>query len=422
MYNKNSNLKLMQLKEIGFIIIISLFSISCVGQDDSKTTTNQNNTIKVKEAPIIKDIIVAANLTNQYVPFLKDKKVGIVGNHTSLINQTHLVDSLLNLGIDIIKVFSPEHGFRGDADAGEKVNSNIDEKTKLPIVSLYGKNKKPSTDQLKGLDVVVFDIQDVGTRFYTYISTMSYVMEACAENNIKVVVLDRPNPNGHYIDGPILNPKFSSFIGMHQVPIVHGMTIGEYALMVNVEHWLADSITCDLTVIKMENYDHNSTYTLPLKPSPNLPNMKSVYLYPFLCLFEGTPYSIGRGTEKPFQIIGHPNMDSVNFSFIPKSMEGAKNPKLKNEKCFGVDLSLFDENELRNKKSIELKWLIEAYKNAKDKNNFFSSSFNLLAGSDELQTQLKNGLTEKEIKASWQDGLVQFKETRKKYLLYKDFE
>ncbi|WP_223265809.1 exo-beta-N-acetylmuramidase NamZ family protein [Vicingus serpentipes] len=422
MYNKNSNLKLMQLKEIGFIIIISLFSISCVGQDDSKTTTNQNNTIKVKEAPIIKDIIVAANLTDQYIPLLKDKKVGIVGNHTSLINQTHLVDSLLNLGIDVVKVFSPEHGFRGNADAGEKVNSNIDEKTKLPIVSLYGKNKKPSTEQLKGLNVVVFDIQDVGTRFYTYISTMSYVMEACAENNIKVIVLDRPNPNGHYIDGPILNPKFSSFIGMHQVPIVHGMTIGEYAQMANGEHWLANSVSCDLTVIKMENYDHNSTYTLPLKPSPNLPNMKSIYLYPFLCLFEGTPYSIGRGTEKPFQIIGHPNMDSVNFSFIPKSMEGAKNPKLKNEKCFGVDLSLIEEHELRNQKSIELKWLIEAYKNANDKDNFFSSSFNLLAGSDELQTQLKNGLTEKEIKASWQDGLAQFKETRKKYLLYKDFE
>ncbi|TXB67382.1 DUF1343 domain-containing protein [Vicingus serpentipes] len=412
----------MQLKEIGFIIIISLFSISCVGQDDSKTTTNQNNTIKVKEAPIIKDIIVAANLTDQYIPLLKDKKVGIVGNHTSLINQTHLVDSLLNLGIDVVKVFSPEHGFRGNADAGEKVNSNIDEKTKLPIVSLYGKNKKPSTEQLKGLNVVVFDIQDVGTRFYTYISTMSYVMEACAENNIKVIVLDRPNPNGHYIDGPILNPKFSSFIGMHQVPIVHGMTIGEYAQMANGEHWLANSVSCDLTVIKMENYDHNSTYTLPLKPSPNLPNMKSIYLYPFLCLFEGTPYSIGRGTEKPFQIIGHPNMDSVNFSFIPKSMEGAKNPKLKNEKCFGVDLSLIEEHELRNQKSIELKWLIEAYKNANDKDNFFSSSFNLLAGSDELQTQLKNGLTEKEIKASWQDGLAQFKETRKKYLLYKDFE
>jgi len=422
MYNKNSNLKLKQLKEIGFIIIISLFSISCVGQYEAETRTNKNNTIKVEEAPIIKDIIVAANLTDQYIPLLKDKKVGIVGNHTSLINQTHLVDSLLNLGIDVIKVFSPEHGFRGNADAGEKVNSNIDKKTKLPIVSLYGKNKKPSTEQLKGLDVVVFDIQDVGTRFYTYISTMSYVMEACAENNIKILVLDRPNPNGHYIDGPILNPKFSSFIGMHEVPIVHGMTIGEYAQMVNGEHWLADSITCDLTVIKMENYDHNSTYTLPLKPSPNLSNMKSVYLYPFLCLFEGTPYSIGRGTEKPFQIIGHPNMDSVNFSFIPKSMEGAKNPKLKNEKCFGVDLSLIEEHELRNQKSIELKWLIEAYKNANDKDNFFSSSFNLLAGSDELQTQLKNGLTEKEIKASWQDGLAQFKKTRKKYLLYKDFE
>jgi uncharacterized protein YbbC (DUF1343 family) len=422
MNNKNSNLKLMQLKEIGFIIIISLFSISCIGQDKSETKTTQEDTTPAEETLVVKKIVVAANRTTAYLPLLKGKKVGVVGNHSSMINQTHLVDSLLSLEINVVKVFSPEHGFRGNADAGEKVNSNIDEKTKLPIVSLYGKNKKPSNEQLKGLDVVVFDIQDVGTRFYTYISTMSYIMEACAENNIKVIVLDRPNPTGHYVDGTILNPKFSSFIGMHQVPIVHGMTIGEYAKMVNGEHWLADSITCDLTVIEMENYDHNSTYSLPLKPSPNLPNMKSIYLYPSLCLFEGTPMSIGRGTDKPFQIIGHPKMDSVNYSFTPKSMDGAKNPKLKNEKCYGVDLSLKEENELRNSAKLDLSWLITVYQNYGDKAHFFGSSFNLLAGNDELQNQLKEGLSEDDIKASWQDGLTHFKEIRKKYLLYKDFE
>ena len=422
MINKNSNLKLMQLKEIGFIIIISLFSISCIGQDKSETKTTQEDTTPAEETLVVKKIVVAANRTTAYLPLLKGKKVGVVGNHTSLINQTHLVDSLLSLEINVVKVFSPEHGFRGNADAGEKVNSNIDEKTKLPIVSLYGRNKKPSQEQLKGLDVVIFDIQDVGTRFYTYISTMSYVMEACAEASIKIIVLDRPNPNGHYVDGPILNPKFSSFIGMHQVPIVHGMTIGEYAKMVNGEHWLAASITCDLTVIEMENYDHNSTYNLPLKPSPNLPNMKSIYLYPSLCLFEGTPMSIGRGTDKPFQIIGHPKMDSVNYSFTPKSMEGAKNPKLKDEKCYGVDLSLKDENELRNSAKLDLSWLITVYKNYEDKTHFFGSSFNLLAGNDELQNQLNEGLSEDDIKASWQDGLTHFKEIRKNYLLYKDFE
>lgn len=412
----------MQLKEISFIILISLFSISCVGQDKSKETTTQTDTTKIDVEPKIAEIIVAANRTNNYIPLLKNKKVGVVGNHSSMINQIHLVDSLLSLEINVQKVFSPEHGFRGNADAGEKVNSNIDEKTKLPIVSLYGKNKKPSKEQLKGIDIIVFDIQDVGTRFYTYISTMSYVMEACAEANIKVIVLDRPNPNGHFVDGPILNPKFSSFIGMHQVPIVHGMTIGEYAKMVNGEHWLAGGLTCDLTVIEMENYDHSSTYTLPLKPSPNLPNMKSIYLYPSLCLFEGTPMSIGRGTDKPFQIIGHPKMDSVNYSFTPKSMEGAKNPKLKNEKCYGVDLSLKEENELRNYAKLDLNWLINIYKSYEDKTHFFGSSFNLLAGNDDLQNQLKEGLSEVEIKKSWQNGLTKFKEIRKKYLLYKDFE
>jgi len=409
----------MQLKEIGFILFISVFSICCSGQDGStkEIKASEADTLVVK-----KEIVVGANRTDFYLPLLSEKKVGVVGNHTSLIHQTHLVDSLLSLGINIAKVFSPEHGFRGNADAGEKVKSNIDEKTGLPILSLYGKNKKPSKEQLSGIELMVFDIQDVGARFYTYISTMHYVMEACAENNIPIIVLDRPNPNGHFVDGPILKTEFSSFIGMHPVPIVHGMTVGEYAKMINGEEWLADGLSCDLTVIEIENYTHNSIYSLPLKPSPNLPNMKSVYLYPSLCLFEGTPISIGRGTDTPFQIIGHPKMDSVNYAFTPKSTFGAKNPKLKGEKCFGVSFTQNEETELRNKAQLDFSWLVKVYNAYSDKETFFKSSFNLLAGSDELQNQLKKGLSEQEIKASWKEGVDTFKQIRKKYLLYKDFE
>lgn len=408
------------LKLTSIILIISFLNISCIGKNENNKE-KQNPTEEIKpETPI--PIIIGANRTSEYLPLLTNKKVGIVANHTSTINQTHMVDSMLKLNVNVVKVFSPEHGFRGTADAGEKVNSNIDQKTNLPIVSLYGKNKKPSKNDLANLDVVIFDIQDVGVRFYTYISTMSYLMEACAENNINVIVLDRPNPNGHYVDGPILEEGFSSFIGLHQVPIAHGMTIGEYAKMVNGEHWLKDSVICNLTVIEMENYTHNSIYKLPLKPSPNLPNMKSIYLYPSLCLFEGTPISIGRGTEKPFQIIGHPKMDSVNYSFTPKSMEGAKSPKLMNEKCYGIDLSLKAEDELYNKSSINLEWILDIYSKFEDKNNFFTSSFNLLAGTDQLQKQIKNGVTEKEIKLSWEQGLIKFKTIRKKYLIYPDFE
>lgn len=414
----------MQLKEISFILFIAVFSICCSGQPniDQEKTVEQKNSSSLEEIPIVKEIIVGAHRTAEYLPLIEGKKIGVVGNHTSMINQTHLVDSLLKLGVNITKVFSPEHGFRGDADAGEKVNSNTDDKTGLPIVSLYGKNKKPSKKQLADLELLIFDIQDVGARFYTYISTMHYVMEACAEKNIPVIILDRPNPNGHYVDGPILKKEFSSFIGMHQVPIVHGMTIGEYATMINGEHWLNDSVACDLTVIKMENYDHNSIYNLPLKPSPNLPNMKSVYLYPWLCLFEGTPISVGRGTDKPFQMLGHPKMDSVNISFIPESMPGAKHPKLKDEKCFGIDFSTKDEKTWRNKAELDLSWLVKIYQNFNDKDQFFGSSFNLLAGSNELQNQLKQGLSEEEIKKSWQEGLNEFKQIRKKYLLYNDFE
>ncbi len=414
----------MQLKELSFILFIAVFSLCCSGQvnDNQNKETLHIDSTHEEDIPSIKEIVVGAHRTDIYLPLLKGKKVGVVGNHSSMIFQTHLVDSLLKLEINVTKVFSPEHGFRGDADAGEKVNSNIDEKTNLPIVSLYGKNKKPSKKQLTDIDIIVFDIQDVGARFYTYISTMHYVMEACAENNIPVIILDRPNPNGHYVDGPILKKEFSSFIGMHPVPIVHGMTIGEYAKMINGEHWLKDSLVCDLTIVEMENYDHNSLYTLPLKPSPNLPNMKSVYLYPSLCLFEGTPMSIGRGTKNPFQMIGHPKMDSVNIAFIPEAMSGAKHPKLEGEKCFGVDFSKKEESELRNNAQLYLSWLVKIYTTYADKENFFGSSFNLLAGNDELQNQLKNGLTEAEIKKSWQEGLNEFKQIRKKYLLYKDFE
>ena len=284
-------------------------------------------------------IKVAAERTNSYIPLLKQQKIAVVGNQSSRIGNTHLVDSLITLGIDIAKVFSPEHGFRGIADAGAKIEDGIDVKTGIPIVSLYGKNKKPYAEQLAGIDILLFDIQDVGARFYTYISTLHYVMEAAAENNIKLIVLDRPNPNGHYVDGPIREKGFKSFVGMHPIPIVHGMTIGEYAQMINGENWI--STKCDLSVIKMENYTHDMSYDLPIKPSPNLPNARSVNLYPSLCLFEGTTVSIGRGTSYPFQHFGAPYLES-SYSFTPKSGEGSKSPKHENKECFGTDLRFQD--------------------------------------------------------------------------------
>ena len=356
-------------------------------------------------------LVLAAERTDVYLHHLENKKVGVVGNQTSMIANTHLVDSLLSLGIDIVKVFSPEHGFRGKADAGAIIKDGIDSITGIPIISLYGKNKKPKDEQLQGIDILVFDIQDVGVRFYTYISTLHYIMESAAESNIKVIVLDRPNPNGHYVDGPILDTAFQSFVGMHPIPIAHAMTIGEYAKMINGENWITTK--CELIVIEMENYTHNTNYDLPIKPSPNLPNARSVNLYPSLCLFEGTNISIGRGTDYPFQHFGAPYMKS-NYSFMPKSGEGSKYPKHEDIMCFGTDLR-FQEDYLT---AINLNWIIETYKQCSEKEEFFNNFFNTLAGTDKLKKQIIAGMTVREIKASWQEGLDEFKKIRKKYLIY----
>ena len=356
-------------------------------------------------------LVLAGERTDVYLHHLQNKKVGVVGNQTSMITNTHLVDSLISLGIDVVKVFSPEHGFRGKEDAGAIIDDGIDSKTGIPIFSLHGKNKKPQAEQLQGIDLLVFDIQDVGVRFYTYISTLHYVMEAAAEFSIPVLILDRPNPNGHFVDGPILDTAFQSFVGMHPIPIAHGMTIGEYAKMINGEDWI--TTRCELIVIEMENYTHNTNYDLPIKPSPNLPNARSVNLYPSLCLFEGTNISIGRGTDFPFQHFGAPYLKS-NYSFMPKSGEGNRNPKLENIECFGTDLR-FQDNYLT---TINLNWIIETYKQCSEKEEFFNSYFDTLAGNDKLKKQIIAGKTAKEIKASWQEGLKEFKEVRIKYLIY----
>ena len=355
-------------------------------------------------------IMVGAERINSYLPLLQEKKIAIVGNQSSLIQKKHLVDSLLSRNINIIKVFSPEHGFRGIEDAGAKIEDGIDEKTGIPIISLYGRNKKPTNIQIKEIDIIIFDIQDVGARFYTYISTLHYVMEAASENNIKVIVLDRPNPNGHYVDGPVREDMFKSFVGMHPVPIVHGMTIGEYALMINGENWISNK--CDLLVIKMENYNHNTHYDLPVKPSPNLPNAKAVNLYPSLCLFEGTNVSVGRGTGYPFQQFGSPYLKS-NYSFVPKSKSGSRKPKHENKKCYGFNLK---QEKFHN--SLKLNWIIYCYNNTTDKENFFNNFFDKLAGTDKLRKQIINGLNENEIKESWKKDLYEFKKIREKYLLY----
>jgi uncharacterized protein YbbC (DUF1343 family) len=360
--------------------------------------------------------VSAAMQLDDYLPLIEGKRVGIVGNQTSIIGETHLVDTLLSLGIDVRKIYTPEHGFRGTADAGAKVNSSKDEKTGLPIVSLYGKNKKPTPEMLQGIEVILFDLQDVGLRFYTYISTMTYVMEAAAENNIPVIVLDRPNPNGFYVDGPVLKSENQSFVGMHQVPVVYGMTIGEYAKMVNGEGWLKNGVTCDLTVISIKDYYRNAIYELPVKPSPNLPNWESVYLYPTLCFFEGSIVSVGRGTEMPFQVYGHPDMRG-SFTFTPKSTSGASKPLLEGQRCRGENLVEFAHDYAHNENQLHLEWIIEAYQQLKDK-GFFKDYFRLLSGDKQLQRDIENGKAADEIRASWKDDLEAFKTVRSKYLMY----
>ena len=371
------------------------------------------------------NIRVGASDFNEILPLLETKKVGIVANQTTIINGTHLVDSLLSIGIEIEMVFSPEHGFRGKADAGEKVDNEIDPSTGLSIVSLYGKNKrKPSSQLLGEIDVMIFDLQDVGVRFYTYISTMHYIMEACAENDVPLIILDRPNPNGFYVDGPILKSKYKSFVGMHSVPVVHGMTIGEYAQMVNGEKWLKDSIQCELKVIECKNYDHSKKYILPVPPSPNLPNMTSVYLYPSLCFFEGTSVSVGRGTGYPFQVYGAPYLKNDTFRFTPKSSFGAKYPKHINAHCFGKDLRDFDTTSFFKAPQLNFHWLLDAFHSSKQEPYFFLKNgfFNLLTGDFIVREMIEQGRSVQEIKLSYKDELQQFKRIRKKYLLYKDFE
>ncbi|PKP39763.1 MAG: DUF1343 domain-containing protein [Bacteroidetes bacterium HGW-Bacteroidetes-15] len=359
---------------------------------------------------------------DELLPLLHNKKVGIVANQSTFIKNTHLVDSLLSLNINITKIFCPEHGFRGEGEAGEHIESHIDSQTGLPVISLYGSHKKPTHQDFSELDIVIFDMQDVGVRFYTYISTMHYVMETCAEMNLPLVILDRPNPNGFYVDGPVLDTNYRSFVGMHPVPLVHGMTIGEFAKMINGEGWLNNSMICDITIIPCLNYTHDSIYNLPIRPSPNLPNQTSIYLYPSLGFFEGTVVSIGRGTDFPFQVFGHPSFKAMEFNFIPESRPGAsKNPPLLGETCLGVDLRDYSTDYFLELSQVNLGWLLFAYQSFPQKDKFFNSYFTVLAGSKILREQIELGVDEQTIRDSWKSELEKFLVIRSKYLIYPDF-
>jgi len=392
-----------------------LFSVLLMLSCGSSKSPQSDKTGK-KEILTVSDLILKTGADNAsaYLPLLKDKKIGIVTNQTGILSdKKHIVDFLLEQKVDLKKIYAPEHGFRGTADAGEHVIDGKDSKTGLPILSLYGDNKKPKPDQLAGIDVLLFDLQDVGARFYTYISSLHYIMEACAENNLPLIILDRPNPNGSIIDGPVLEKEFTSFIGMHQIPTLHGMTIGEYGKMINGEKWLKNGIQCKLTVIPCLNYKRDMFYSLPVKPSPNLPNDQAINLYASLCFFEGTNVSLGRGTNKQFQIYGSPDLPNTGFSFTPMPNEGAKEPPLKGKLCYGEDLS-----NVPRVNRLELKWLIKAYNETTDKSKFFIPFFTKLAGTKKLQQQIETGMPEEEIRKSWEKGLGDFKVMRKKYLIY----
>ena len=366
----------------------------------------------------IPPVKVGAERTDRYLPLIEGKKVAVLSNQTGIVGNEHLVDVLVRNGINIVGIFSPEHGFRGNADAGEHVNNSIDEKTGIPIWSLYGNaGGKPSPEQMKQFDVLVFDLQDVGLRFYTYYISMARMMDACAETGKKMIVLDRPNPNGFYVDGPILDMKHKSGVGWLPIPIVHGMTLGELALMINGEGWLPEKRKCDLTVIPCENYTHQTLYELPIAPSPNLPNMQSIYLYPSGCLFEGTVVSLGRGTPFPFQVYGHPKYKGSTFCFTPQSMPGAKNPPLLNQRCCGVDLRNLPQSLIR-KNGFDLSYVIDAYQNLRMGEEFFTPFFEKLVGVDYIRRDIIAGKSAREIKAKWQNDVIRFKQQRKPYLLY----
>lgn len=412
----------MRIKLLPYILVSLLFA-SCFHSRQLQENVAPPKTVdSPAPAPVRKmQIKPGAERTHKYFNKLRNhQQIAVVANQTSLISNTHLVDSLLNNGINIVKVFTPEHGFRGSADAGALIDNETDIKTGLPIISLYGSHKKPTSEDLAGIDIVVFDLQDVGARFYTYISTMTLVMEACAEQGIPMMVLDRPNPNGFYVDGPILETKLKSFIGMHNVPVVHGMTMAEYARMVNEEGWLEKGIKCDLHLISCSGYNHHLFYNLPVKPSPNLPDMNSVILYPSLCFFEGTKVSVGRGTEFPFSVIGYPEYADKSFSFTPVSRTGAMNPPYKDQVCYGRNFS-DSVQSLKDKPRLRLNWLIDMYNADQNKATFFTSFFTKLAGTEKLKEQIEAGLNEAAIRQSWQDDLDAFKRIRSKYLLYRDF-
>ena len=366
------------------------------------------------------EIKVGSEKMNEYLNKISNKSVGLLVNHSSSVSSTHLIDTLISKNINIKKIFSPEHGFTGNIERGKKVNGDtliIDNKI-IHIISMYGKSRIPTKESMKGLDIVIFDIQDVGTRFYTYISAMHNMMNICAELGISLIVLDRPNPNSGYIDGPVLDMEYQSYIGMHEIPIVHALTVGELAMMIKGEKWIRNSEKLKLSVIKIDNWDHNKEYKLPIRPSPNLPNQQSILLYPSLCLFEQTIVSIGRGTPYPFQVIGHPNYDNKSFSFTPKSVTEESKPKLENEKCFGIDLK-----KIKVKKELNIKYLIDFYNRLKSTNSdFFGKNFYRIAGNKILENQIKNGISEREIRLSWKADIDNYKKIRKKYLLYKDFE
>ncbi|AWV98407.1 exo-beta-N-acetylmuramidase NamZ family protein [Arcticibacterium luteifluviistationis] len=394
-----------KLLSLLFVILIGLSPLSC------KSKANSSNTPE--------KIKVGAEAMQEYLPLLKGKRVGLIINHTSTIGKTHLLDTLLSSDVNVTAIFAPEHGFRGDADAGAHIDNSKDAKTGISIVSLYGKNKKPTAEQIKGIDIFVFDIQDVGVRFYTYISTLHYIIEAASENNKPLIVLDRPNPNGHYVAGPVLEKEFKSFVGMNPIPVVYGLTMGELAEMINGESW-ANKTECDLTVIKCENYDHTSAYELPIKPSPNLPNAQSIYLYPSICFFEPTQISVGRGTDNQFQVIGGPDKNLGNYHFIPTDKPGAHNPVNKGIDCYGLDLRKVDAFA----NGFDLKLLFDFYNNFEKKSSFFTNEkfFNLLTGNSWILKDLKAGKSAEEVQGKWQEDLKAFKTLRKKYLLYTDFE
>ena len=400
--------KYIKLFCLEFIFLFLLFS--CHSNDQVKQATSPY----IEKCEGDSSVVVGAEKLDLLAEFIKDKKVAIVGNQSSILNNgVHLVDTLLSLHYNLIKVFSPEHGFRGRASAGEHISNSKDPQTGLPIVSLYGSHKKPTSEDLKGLELLIFDIQDVGVRFYTYISTLHYVMEACAENKVPLIILDRPNPNGDYVDGPVLELKYKSFVGMHAVPIVHGMTIGEYGKMINGQFWLKDSLQCDLSVIPCGNYNHQMKYTLPVPPSPNLKSNASIRLYPSLCLLEATSVSVGRGTSTPFEWYGHPLFPDTGLSFIPKSIEGATNPKHKNKKCNALKPIINFE-----RKALNLEFLIKSYSFLKGDLMTKNSFFNKLAGTDTLFNQIESGMNEEEIRKTWQQDLNEYEKIRAQYLIY----